>query len=301
VLRLTDAAVDWPRIIHRWAEVLQKTGRNFEILLVDDGTRESLASEARAWAQSLPHLRYFRHDSPSGFGACLRTAVAEARFPLIAYAGLAYPYTPSDLLAMLERIEQIDPLMQRSLDLISGCRTGRARPRFWCLIDRFYRGFCRIALGLPLEPVPTWLGFREHLGAWLAWLIYAVPLHDPFSEFKLVRKSVLERFPIQCDGDFAHVEIVAKATFLTCMIDEVLLTPNSTAIPPASWAGCWKLFRHALFYYSPTACQQDQISQQGEADKVPAILSGGVDGARQVAVEPPTSTVPDPSGSDVDC
>ena len=286
MLRLTDAAVGWPHSIHSWEQALRKTGREHELLLMDDGSRDSLATEAQAWAKTLAHVRYIRQESPRGFGACLRTATAVARFPLFAYVGLDYPYTPADLPMMLERIQHVDPLMQRPLDLISGCRTGRPLPRFWVAVGRLYRGFCRVALGLSIEPLPGWLGFREHFGAWIAWLVFAVPLHDPFSEFKLVRKSVLERFPIQSDGDFAHVELVAKATFLTCMIDELPLTPKPAAIPRASWAGCGTLFRHAIFH-PPEDQHPDGTTEPNAIADPPdvGILSTGEDGARQAHSE----------------
>ena len=58
-----------------------------------------------------------------------------------------------------------------------------------------------------------------------------MPLADVNSCFKLFRTSFLKRFPIQSDGDFVHTELVAKATFLTSIMDEVALTPKPDAVP----------------------------------------------------------------------
>jgi hypothetical protein len=61
--------------------------------------------------------------------------------------------------------------------------------------------------------------------------VYGVPLADVNSCFKLFRTDFLKRFPIQSDGDFVHTELVAKATFLTSIMDEVPLTPRPDPIP----------------------------------------------------------------------
>ena len=82
---------------------------------------------------------------------------------------------------------------------------------------------------MPINDPPPWHGgaaFRHRLRA--RW-IYGVPLADVNSCFKLFRTAFLKRFPIQSDGDFVHTELVAKATFLTSIMDEVPLTPKPDA------------------------------------------------------------------------
>jgi hypothetical protein len=173
----------------------------------------------------------------------VRTGLAAATHPLVAYSALDYPYTPSDLKALLDRMalasEFEDPdtgeIVSRTPDLVSGCRTGVAVPSMWATVGTVYRWFCRLALGLPQEPLPGWYGAGEHVRAWRAWLVYAVPFHDPNSAFKVFRKAAVDRFPIQSDGDFVHVEIAAKLTFLNAIVDELPLTPKAEPVPKAWW------------------------------------------------------------------
>ena len=179
----------------------------------------------------------------NGYGAAVRSAPDTARHPLVLLTAADYPYTPSDLTKLLERIdtpsEIPDPATgewkMRLPDLVVGCRTGVPVPPLPKLFGRLYRGFCKLALGLPIEPLPGWYGFGEHLRAWKAWVVYGVPLHDPHCGFKLFRRSFLDRFPIQCDGDLVHIELVAKSTFLTALMDELPLSPKPDAIPKAVW------------------------------------------------------------------
>jgi hypothetical protein len=218
---------------------------------VDDGSTDGSAAKADDLAAKRKHLRVLEHDAPRGFGACLRTALAESAHPLFFYTALDYPYTPHDLAKLLTRIDHTDELMHRKLDLVSGCRTGRPVPEFWRWLGRGFRLFCRVALGLHLEPLPGWLGFREHARSWLAWVLFGVPMTDPNAAFKLFRRSMLDRFPIQSDGDFVHVELIAKGTFLTCLMDELPLTPRPDPIPAASWADLGTVLRNAQFHPPP--------------------------------------------------
>lgn len=222
-----------------WVSGLNAVGHPWELLVIDDGaTLSAPALEAKG-----RNVRVLAHETPRGFGAAVRTGIAAATHDLVAYSSLDYPYTPADLKRLLDRIvlesELDDPntgqIVMRTPDLVSGCRTGVPVPAVWGGIGTFYRLFCRFALGLPLEKLPGWYGFGEHLRAWRAWLVYAVPFDDPNAAFKLFRKSFVSRFPIQSDGEFVHVELAAKYTFLNGIVDEIPLTPSAAPVPSVTW------------------------------------------------------------------
>jgi len=222
-----------------WVGGLNAVGHPWELLVIDDGA----ALDAQALQAKGKAVRVLAHPTAQGFGACLRTGIAAAAHDLVAYSSPDYPYAPADVKKLLDRIalasEMEDPttgqIVLRTPDLVSGCRTGVPVPAVWGTVGTVYRLFCRFALGLPLEALPGWYGFGEHLRAWRAWLVYGVPFDDPNSAFKLFRKAVVDRFPIQSDGEFVHVELAGKYTFLNGILDELPLTPNATPIPKATW------------------------------------------------------------------
>jgi hypothetical protein len=209
-----------------------------------------------AWEKHLKGTRRWGEvltpDLAGGYGAAVRSALDAATSPLVLLTAADYPYTPADLPRLIEKLETagevLDPAtgewVMRTPDLVCGARTGRPVPGGLKQLGWAYRTFCRLALGLPQQPLPGWYGFGEHLRAWRAWVVYGDGLNDPHCAFKLIRRSLLDRFPIQCDGDMVHVELVAKATFLTCLMDEVHLTPQPDPIPTAVWA---KKDRRALW------------------------------------------------------
>src|SRR5690242_5585378 len=65
-----------------WARHLDGTGREYQLILVDDGSGDGTAAKAEALREQFSRLEVLRHDAPRGVGAALRTALAAARCPL---------------------------------------------------------------------------------------------------------------------------------------------------------------------------------------------------------------------------
>ena len=70
------------------------------------------------------------------------------------------------------------------------------------------------------RPLPGWLGARRRLGGLLARVLFGVRHHDPACPFRLLRRDILARIPLQSKGPFAHVELLAKANFLGHLMGE---------------------------------------------------------------------------------
>jgi glycosyltransferase involved in cell wall biosynthesis len=218
-------------IVENWLRALDRLGRPYEFIIINDGSTDDTAAVAVRLAVRHPAVRVLRHDSHRGFGAALRTGIRVARYPLVFDTACDYPYPPADLKKLLDAID--------SVDLVSGCRTEPV-PAGLRHLGRVYRVLARILFGVQPEPRPTWRG-------WAAWwqgvrlrLVFGIRLWDATSAFKLFRKSVLDRLPIQSDTDFVHAELMAKANFLGCLMAEVPIGKLAgtfrgvTELPPPS-------------------------------------------------------------------
>jgi glycosyltransferase involved in cell wall biosynthesis len=255
VIPVHNAVDRLEKVVPAWGDALARLGREYEIVVVDDGSTDSTPSVLEKLASGrVHHLRVLRHNSRRGFGACLKTALAEVQHPLFFYTSPDYPYTPSDIKPFLDRIEIKDEVLGKRADLISGCRTGRKAPVAIKWLGRGWRLFLRIAFGLQLQPLPVWLGMRENFYRFLVGFVFGVPMIDVNSAFKLYRTAFLRRVPIQSDGDFVHTELVAKATFLTSIMDEVPLSPTAAAEPgvPSVWREMWTVFTDPDFGLAAT-------------------------------------------------
>jgi glycosyltransferase involved in cell wall biosynthesis len=229
-------------VLTEWAALLDGLQRDYELLLVDDGSGDRTGAVAEALAARLPRLRVLRHEGHRGQGAALRTALAAATRPLLFYTTADRQYQPADLKRLLAEIDKVH--------VITGFRRWQPVPRPLRWLGRAWRLLLRVVLGLGLEPLPGWLGWREHLYRALCRAVFALRVQDVNCAFRLHRRDIFARIPIQSDGDFVHTEVLAKANFLGCyMNDEVTLAyrPRAGAVRERMWQDGYRVFAHPDF------------------------------------------------------
>src|SRR5271165_5372196 len=107
-------------LLQSWIAYLDTLQREYEILLIDDGSTDDTRKIAEDLAGKQPRLQVLRHETHRGFGASLRTGLGAARHPLFFYSTCDRLYQPAELKKLLDRIDQAD--------LVSGYRAGRPVP-----------------------------------------------------------------------------------------------------------------------------------------------------------------------------
>jgi hypothetical protein len=215
VVLVESSASHSEKALSKWIAYLDTLDRDYEILLVNG--ESSTSALAAGGVAPNPRVRLLENPCPRGVGTALRSGLREARFPLLCYAECSNSYQPADLGRMLEVIDRVD--------LVSGYRVGPSsrRPGFW---KRYvFRGLLRLLFGLRLP--------------------------DMDCPFKLFRRSILARIPIQSAGTFAHIEVLAKANFLGGIMCDIPVQyqPGRNSLTEPSSRKAWRTDAARVFFH----------------------------------------------------
>jgi glycosyltransferase involved in cell wall biosynthesis len=230
VLPVFDQEKTLGRTVSTWVSALNALNRPYEFLIVDDGSVDGTKSQAEVLATRTARVRVLSHPEHKGYGACVRTALEAATQPLFFYTSADPGWAAADLARMLKSLGFKDEYTGKQVEIVNGHRRGKVLPKWRKWLNRLYRWFVRVAFGYLPEPPKGWLGSAENRYWWKCRLLFGIRVGDINSKFKLFRRSVFDRIAIQSDGEFVHAELLAKANFLGCMMDEIVLADHQ--VPP---------------------------------------------------------------------
>ena len=155
--------------------VLGKTRCQYEIVVVDDGSRDRTAEILKPRTD----IRLVQHDRNRGYGAALKTGIARAKYPLVAITDADSTY-PSDRL--LELVE-----LAKDADMVVGARTGE---------NVTYS---------TLRKIPKF--FLVRFAEWIA----KQPIPDLNSGMRVFRKSTVTRFLSVLPDTFSFTTTITLA------------------------------------------------------------------------------------------
>jgi glycosyltransferase involved in cell wall biosynthesis len=151
----------------------------YEVIAVDDGSRDGTAEIADRLADEHLSVRVVHHPVNRGYGAALRSGFAAARFPLVAFIDGDRQFRVADLVRLIERLNRPD-----APDVVVGYRLRRADPALRLAYARAYRFALRIFFGLRVR--------------------------DPDCACKLFRREALEGIRLESGGAFLSAELLIK-------------------------------------------------------------------------------------------
>ena len=236
------------KAVSGWLPVLDGLQRPYELLVIDDGSRDGTRAQADLLTARNVRVKVLAHPERKGFGACVRTALEAAAHPLFFYTSADHGWNPNDLPRLLKGLAVKDEFTGKQVEVVNGHRRGTAMPAGRRRLNWAYRAFVRVVFGYWPEPPKGWLGPAENRYWWKCRMLFSLRVGDINSKFKLFRRSVFDRMVLQSDGEFVHAEILAKANFLGCLMDEIVLSDKPDPLPsPDVGAEMWEVFRNPKF------------------------------------------------------
>jgi glycosyltransferase involved in cell wall biosynthesis len=152
----------------------------FEIVIVDDGSRDGTAAIAGRLVAAHPQVvRVVHHTVNQGYGAAIRSGFRAARFAYVAYTDGDRQFKVADLGRLTERMSQAD-----RPDVVIGSRIKRADPIIRTIYARSYRLANRTFFGLRATDVDC--------------------------ACKLFRREALDGIRVESGGAFLSAELLIK-------------------------------------------------------------------------------------------
>jgi glycosyltransferase involved in cell wall biosynthesis len=172
-------------------DVLPTLADRFEIVIVDDGSRDRTPAMADALAAAHPDLvRVVHHPTNYGYGAALRSGFRASRLGLISFTDGDRQFHVVDLGRLSARMAEPD-----HPDVVVGFRIHRADP----IIRTVYAGLYRLANRI----------------------FFGLPVTDVDCACKLFRRDALSGVRVQSGGAFFSAELLIKLRAKGARIGEV--------------------------------------------------------------------------------
>ena len=156
---------------------VKKLGVDFDITVVDDGSREHTLELLDEITQRFPEVRVVRHEKNRGYGGALRTGFASGTKEWIFYTDGDAQYDVRELETL---VQHIGP----EVDIVQGYKIARGDPLHRKLIGRIYHWGVKIAFGLPYRDVDC--------------------------DFRLIRRRVFDTIKLYRDSGVICVEMMTK-------------------------------------------------------------------------------------------
>jgi glycosyltransferase involved in cell wall biosynthesis len=150
-----DEAGNIEPLVAEALEVLPTLARRFEIIAVDDGSRDGTAELADRLAAQYPdRVRVVHHPTNQGYGAALRSGFGASRYGVVAFTDGDRQFRLADLRALLQRAGQpVSATDPAKPDAVVGYRLKRADHPIRLAYARVYRFCLRLLFGLAVRDV----------------------------------------------------------------------------------------------------------------------------------------------------
>jgi hypothetical protein len=199
-----------------------------------------------AWETQLARLgrpiEFHVVENPN-LGAAIREGLTQTTQPLVLLLTPDYPFRPSDVRAYFDGLNEADMAL--------GVRPSQTRPAAFDKLLKVVRWINRIIFGIDTGAPAAWYGYPAWRTRLWRRIRFGMRLQDPACGLRLVRRELLDRCPIQSDGAFALVEMIAKINFAGGTMIEVPLSKPSDLPTMAPFSDCpgdeRSVFRRPVF------------------------------------------------------
>jgi len=165
-----DEALNLPEFVRQCGEALTGQGFSFEVVVVDDGSRDETDAVLRTLTGQYDFLRTVTHRRQQGIAEALRSAGDAARGDIFVFYPADLQFSPSDIPALVR------PILESEADIVTGTKQGKYEKQF---VSSVYNGLCRWLFGVRVRDLNS-------VKAWRRQVMQSVPLRPDWHRYMVV-------------------------------------------------------------------------------------------------------------------
>ena len=165
-----DEAANLPEFLQRCSDALGSAGFSYEIVVVDDGSRDDTPRVLRELRARFPFLRVVTHRRQRGIADALRSAGDVARGDIFVFYPADLQYLPDDIPRLVK------PILEGRADIVTGTKQGKYEKAF---VSAVYNRLCRALFGVAVTDLNSVKAYRREVVA-------DVPLRPDWHRFMVV-------------------------------------------------------------------------------------------------------------------
>ena len=177
ILPAYNEELNLERVVTSALKILPSVSSSFEIIIVNDGSRDRTGEIATRLADLSDHIRVVHHPQNRGYGAALKSGIEQAKNDLIFFCDSDGQFTLEDLPRLLAWIDRFD--------MVIGYREQRQDP----------------------------LHRRLNAAGWnlLVRAVFGLQVRDIDCAFKVFRRQIFDRVGIDTVGAMVNTEILSRS------------------------------------------------------------------------------------------
>jgi glycosyltransferase involved in cell wall biosynthesis len=173
------------RVVRSWVAELPRVADDYEVIVVDDGSRDRTGEIAERLAAENPHVKVVRHPVNRGYGGAVISGIRAATLPYVLLCD--GQFEPSDL-------ERLTPFVPE-YDVVAGYRVRRADHLMRKINGRAWTILVRVLLGITISDIDC--------------------------GFKLFKREKLDGMELRAHGAMISTELMARLAGRDAKVKEV--------------------------------------------------------------------------------
>ena len=181
--------------LERAERFLQSVSSDFELIIVDDGSRDGMSDLIVEAQQSRPWLKLLINERNRGAAYSAKRAIRAATKDYVFWQTLDWAYDISNLSAAFPMLQQVDILQGVRVNALS-------------------------ATAFSLRSDTSWKGLVSHFNYRLVRFLFRLPLND-YQNVTVYPRPLLQSFEFETDSSFMNPELLLKAWWTGASFREV--------------------------------------------------------------------------------